>query len=89
MNYMVILKGINASHNASVNSDIFFIVGTSAIVFPAASLIYAAKQSRSYLIEINIEETEISPQVNFSMFGKAGKILPEILEKIKMNVKKL
>ena len=77
----------NASQNASKNSDIFFIVGTSAIVFPAASLIYTAKESGSFLIEINIEETEISSQVNFSLFGKAGKVLPEILERLKIEIK--
>ncbi len=79
----------NASQNASKNSDIFFIVGTSAIVFPAASLIYTAKESGSFLIEINIEETEISSQVNFSLFGKAGNVLPEILERLKIENKKL
>ncbi len=77
----------NASQNASKNSDIFFIVGTSAIVFPAASLIYTAKESGSFLIEINIEETEISSQVNFSLFGKAGNVLPEILERLKIEIK--
>lgn len=73
----------NASYKAAENSDIFFIVGTSAIVYPAASLIYTAKDSGAYLIEINIDRTEISSIVNSSLFGKSGEILPEVLLRLK------
>jgi NAD-dependent deacetylase len=73
----------DASHKAAENADIFFIVGTSAIVYPAASLIYTAKESRAALIEVNVERTEVSGIVQFSLFGKSGEVLPEILNKIK------
>jgi NAD-dependent deacetylase len=39
---------------ASINSDIFFIVGTSAVVYPAAGLVSTAKQSGSTLVDRNI-----------------------------------
>jgi len=68
---------------AASECDYFFVVGTSAIVFPAASLIYIAKKSGAFITEINIEETDISSFTNKTIMGKAGKILPEILEKIK------
>jgi len=61
----------------------FFIVGTSAVVYPAASLIFTAKQNGAYLAEINIEETEISGLADISFFGASGKILPEILDEMK------
>ena len=73
----------SASENAVEKCDVFFIVGTSAVVYPAASLIYTAKENKAYLIEVNIERTEISNIVNESYFGKAGEILPQIFEKIK------
>jgi NAD-dependent deacetylase len=73
----------NASEKASGECDVFFIIGTSAVVYPAASLIYTAKAGKAYLIEVNIESTEISHIVNESYFGQAGEVLPEILEKIK------
>ncbi len=72
-----------ASYLAAENADIFFIVGTSAIVYPAASLIYKAKESGATLIEVNIERTEVSSIVNSSLFGKAGEVLPAILSDIK------
>jgi len=68
---------------AAINSDIFFVVGTSAVVYPAAGLVYTAKASGATIVEINIEETEISSSVNYSYFGKAGEILPKILEEYK------
>jgi NAD-dependent protein deacetylase/lipoamidase len=70
-----------ASENASRNCDIFFVTGTSAIVFPAASLIYTAKESGAFIVEVNIEETEISSFANKTFYGETGKVLPAILEK--------
>ena len=68
---------------ASINSDIFFIVGTSAVVYPAAGLVSTAKQSGATLVEINIEETEISSYTDYSFFGGAGTVLPQIFEEYK------
>ncbi|GMR25729.1 MAG: NAD-dependent deacylase [Ignavibacteria bacterium] len=68
------------SEKASMNTDIFFIVGTSAVVYPAAGLVFTAKQSGAVLVEINLVKTEISSSVDYSFFGEAGTILPNILE---------
>jgi len=54
----------------------------SAVVYPAASLIFTAKQSGAYLIEVNIEETEISHFVDKSLFGLSGKILPALIKEV-------
>jgi NAD-dependent deacetylase len=72
----------SSSEKAVKEADIFFIVGTSAVVYPAASLIYVAKQYRSFIIEINIEETEATQYADRSYFGESGKILPQLYEKI-------
>ena len=72
---------------AAINSDIFFVIGTSAVVYPAAGLIYTAKQSGATIVEVNIEETTLSSIANYSFFGKAGEILPRILEEYKDNLK--
>jgi NAD-dependent deacetylase len=72
---------------AAINSDIFFVVGTSAVVYPAAGLVYTAKQSGSTIVEINIEETPLSSIANYSFFGKAGEILPRILEEYEVSFK--
>jgi NAD-dependent deacetylase len=71
-----------ASEKEAENCDIFSIVGTSAVVYPAASLIYSAKQSGAYLIEVNVEETEISGIVDKSFFGLSGEVLPALIKEI-------
>ena len=71
---------------AAMNAEVFFVVGTSAVVYPAAGLVYTAKASGATIVEINIEETEISSSVNYSYFGKAGEILPKIFEEYKLRV---
>ena len=58
--------------------DIFFTIGTSALVYPAAALPAIAKQSGAYLVEINPEPTEISDLCNVILRGGAGAILPLI-----------
>lgn len=72
-----------ASANASKNCDVFFVVGTSAVVYPAASLVYTARENGAYIVEVNIEETEISYLADKSFYGEAGKILPAITEELK------
>ena len=64
-------------------SDICFVVGTSAVVYPAAYIPMSAKQAGSYLVEINIEPTEMTQYADYSIFGKAGEILPEIIKLVK------
>lgn len=69
-------------------SDICFVVGTSAVVYPAAYIPTSAKKNGSYVVEINIEETELSSLADYSIFGKSGEVLPMILDKVK-EIKKI
>jgi NAD-dependent deacetylase len=72
------------SEKAARDCDVFFIVGTSAVVYPAASLVYVAKSRGAFLVEVNIEETEASSIADVSLFGESGKILPQIIEQMKI-----
>lgn len=67
---------IQSSYQAVQNCDLVFVIGTSAVVQPAASLPGIAKNAGAYVIEINAEETPISTLVDASYIGKAGEILP-------------
>jgi len=67
-------------------SDICFIVGTSAVVYPAAYIPLSAKEGNSYLVEINIEPTEITNLVDCSLIGKSGEILPELINYLKREI---
>ncbi|RMF93741.1 MAG: NAD-dependent deacylase [Candidatus Schekmanbacteria bacterium] len=68
--------------------DLFFSVGTSAVVQPAASFALMAKQRGAFVVEVNLDPTPISNSVDISLLGKAGEILPEIVDlakKLKKN----
>lgn len=58
--------------------DLFFIIGTSALVYPAAGLAEIAKHSGAKLIEINPEETPMTNFCDFQIREKAGEFLPSL-----------
>ncbi len=59
--------------------DVFFVVGTSAVVQPAASLPAVARRRGAYLVEVNLEPTPLTPLAHESYHGKAAEILPRLL----------
>ena len=56
--------------------ELCFVVGTSALVFPAASLPEIAKAAGAYLCEVNPERTPLSDSCDEVLTGKAGDVLP-------------
>ena len=60
-------------------SEVFFSVGTSAVVYPAASLPVVAKRAGAYVVEVNIEKTELSEVADEVLIGRSGEILPALL----------
>lgn len=69
----------NASVLAAEAAEVFFSVGTSSVVYPAASLPQIARRAGAYLVEVNIERTDISPMADEVLLGKSGDILPALL----------
>jgi len=57
--------------------QIMLVVGTSAVVQPAASLPIIAKEHGASVIEVNLEPTPITPLADQSLLGPAGEILPQ------------
>jgi len=57
----------------------FFSVGTSGLVQPAAALPFLAKQNGAVIVEINTEETPLTPSADYFFLGKSGEILPELV----------
>jgi NAD-dependent deacetylase len=68
----------------SSSCEIMFVVGTSAVVQPAASLPLSAAERGATVVEINPDPTPITPYVDFSFRGKAGEILPVIDEELSL-----
>jgi len=64
-------------------ADLLLVIGTSAVVYPAASLPYAAIEAGAYVVEINLERTEFSGRADEFLSGKSGEILPLLLNEAK------
>jgi len=58
--------------------ELCFIVGTSALVYPAAGLPEIAKSAGAYLCEVNPEQTPLTDLCDEVLPGKAGEVLPLI-----------
>jgi NAD-dependent protein deacetylase/lipoamidase len=73
---------LERAYHESSTCKSMLVVGTSAVVQPAASLPYLAKQSGAAVIEINPENA--FPGADYYVKDKAGTALPRIVEELKM-----
>ncbi len=62
----------------SSSCDVIFVVGTSAVVQPAASLPIAAADAGAKIVEINPDPTPLTVYADFSFRGNSGETLPLI-----------
>jgi NAD-dependent deacetylase len=70
----------NRAAKAAAGADLFLVVGTSAVVYPAAGLIDVALSSGARVIEVNPDETTYSRAATISIRGRAGDVLPRLIE---------
>ena len=61
-------------------ASLCLVVGTSALVYPAAALPESALAAGAYVVEINLEPTPFSPFASEVLAGPAGEILSALLE---------
>jgi NAD-dependent deacetylase len=62
----------------ALDCDVFFTIGTSSLVYPAAALVHEAKARGAYTVEINVEATAASNRLHLALEGAAEVILDEI-----------
>lgn len=71
---------LEAAVEASRACDVFFSVGTSGIVQPAAALPFAAHNKGAVVVEVNLEPTPLTEKADFFLQGKSGEVLPELVK---------
>ena len=64
---------------AARTAEIFLLIGTSAVVYPAAGLAQIAKASGARVVEINIAETVLSDSIDEFLQGPSGELLPQLI----------
>ncbi len=72
------------SFKESTSCELVLSIGTSAVVYPAASIPMTAKQNGAIVVEINREPTPLTDEISdYLICGSAGKIIPAIVETVK------
>jgi len=70
---------------AAYECDVMLVVGTSAVVHPAASLVPIAKRARppgAKVVEVNLTRTEASAFADAGLYGPSGVVLPKLVERL-------
>lgn len=70
---------LDRAWQAAEDCDLFFSIGTSGVVQPAASLPYLALRNNIPVVEINPDKTTLSNQADFVLSGPAGMLLPALV----------
>lgn len=71
------------SNHLTEIADAVMVIGTSAQVYPAASIPYIAKKNGAAIIELNLERTVLTSSItDIFIEGLIGKTLPELLKHI-------
>lgn len=76
----------SAAMQAAYECDVLLVVGTSAVVYPAASLIPIAKRGAvtpATVVEVNMTRTDASDRADIGLYGPSGVILPRLVERLK------
>jgi len=63
----------------TTDSDCFLVIGSSLVVSPANQLPILAKQSGAKVIILNLEETQMDEVADVIIHGKAGEIMPKLV----------
>jgi NAD-dependent deacetylase len=73
---------LTTAYRTVESCQLMLVIGTSAVVQPAASLPAMAKDRGAYLIEINIERTPLSPWADEVILGPAAEQLPKLWQRL-------
>ena len=68
-----------AAETAARSCDLLLVIGTSALVYPAAGLAHLAKSSGARVVEINVAETPLSREIDEFLLGPSGELLPQLI----------
>jgi NAD-dependent deacetylase len=74
---------VRRAFDAARTCEVFLSVGTSTLVYPAAALPEEAAASGALVTEVNPEETRFTPRADFVLRGRAGEVLPELVEELR------
>lgn len=76
------MEAFGAAERAARRCELFIAVGTSGVVYPAASLPFTAKSAGAFLLEINPESTDLTRYADGALRASASVGLAEVVDAI-------
>ena len=75
-------EALSKSQEEARNCSHMLVIGTSSLIYPAAGLPNTAINNGAKIVEINPNETSLTPEACFVLKGQAGYILPYLVKSI-------
>ncbi len=72
---------LDRARRLAEQADLCLVVGTSAVVYPAATLPLATREAGGHIIEVNVRRTALTEAAAVALRGEAGTILPALLDR--------
>ena len=72
------VEAIESAFEIAQRTSVLLSVGTSSVVYPAAHIPLVAKEHGAYVVEINIERSDIASELDEVILGKSGQVLPAL-----------
>jgi NAD-dependent deacetylase len=76
-------EAISEAYRLAQECDLLIVVGSSLVVYPVAALPGMALNRGAKTVIINEEKTGYTRYADYHIYGKAGEILPKIVETLK------
>ena len=70
---------IGAAFGAAEAADLCLVVGTSALVHPAAAVPEVTLRAGGAVVEVNLDPTPLTGRCDVTLLGKAGSLVPALL----------
>lgn len=80
---MLPVQAVERAWDLATQANVLFSIGTSSLVWPAAELPFVALEHGGYVVEINTEETPLTPKAHEHLPFPSGIVMPNIVEMMK------
>jgi NAD-dependent deacetylase len=77
------VQDMERAYEEAAEADVMLVVGTSGVVYPAASIPVVAKRAGAKIIEINPSVSGFGEIIDWWIEGTSARILKNLLEKVK------
>ncbi len=77
------VQELQASITAASTCRVMLVLGTSGVVYPAASMPSYARNSGAAIVEINPKKSALTHLADFFLQGPTGEVLPQVVDEVK------